>query len=475
MNDPTLPLPPPTRRVYCNRTLNLRSIRAIGYDMDYTLVHYHVEAWEQCAYEHLKTQLAARGWPVDGMAFDSALFIRGLVIDRELGNLVKANRFGYVKRASHGTRMLDFDEQRKTYGRTIVDLAEPRWVFLNTLFSQSEACMYAQFVDRLDRGDLPEILGYSDLYARVKQGLDRAHLEGALKAEILTDPQRFVALDPDVPATLLDQKDAGKRLLLITNSDWSYTRDMLAYAFDRFLPTGMGWRDLFDLVIVSAGKPQFFEGRQAAYRLASEDGLLRPNPGPLETGAVYVGGDARKVEDSLGLSDEEILYVGDHLFMDVHVTKSALRWRTALILRELEAEIEADEGFAPHAGDLSEHMLQKERLESQLAAARLVLQRARKGRADIPEAVATRVEAKLADLRERLARLDDVIAPLAQASNEVLSSRWGSLMRAGNDRSHLAKQVEQYADLYTSRVSNLLHVTPFAYLRAPRGNLPHDR
>ena len=121
MNDPTLPLPPPTRRVYCNRTLNLRSIRAIGYDMDYTLVHYHVEAWEQCAYEHLKTQLAARGWPVDGMAFDSALFIRGLVIDRELGNLVKANRFGYVKRASHGTRMLDFDEQRKTYGRTIVD------------------------------------------------------------------------------------------------------------------------------------------------------------------------------------------------------------------------------------------------------------------------------------------------------------------------------------------------------------------
>ncbi len=32
-------LVPRSRRVYCNRTLNLRSIRAIGYDMDYTLVH----------------------------------------------------------------------------------------------------------------------------------------------------------------------------------------------------------------------------------------------------------------------------------------------------------------------------------------------------------------------------------------------------------------------------------------------------
>ncbi len=37
------------RGVYCNRTLNLRSIRAIGYDMDYTLIHYHVEEWERRA------------------------------------------------------------------------------------------------------------------------------------------------------------------------------------------------------------------------------------------------------------------------------------------------------------------------------------------------------------------------------------------------------------------------------------------
>jgi hypothetical protein len=34
--------------------------------------------------------------------------------------------------------------------------------------------------------------------------------------------------------------------------------------------------------------------------------------------------------------------------------------------------------------------------------------------------------------------------------------------------------VERYADIYTSRVSNLLAETPFAYLRAARGSLPHD-
>ena len=42
------------------------------------------------------------------------------------------------------------------------------------------------------------------------------------------------------------------------------------------------------------------------------------------------------------------------------------------------------------------------------------------------------------------------------------------------DKSHLARQIERYADVYTSRVSNLLALTPFVYLRSPRGSLPHD-
>ena len=48
------------------------------------------------------------------------------------------------------------DEVREAYSRTLVDLGEPRWTFLNTLFSLSEGCLYAQLVDLLDRGELPE-------------------------------------------------------------------------------------------------------------------------------------------------------------------------------------------------------------------------------------------------------------------------------------------------------------------------------
>jgi 5'-nucleotidase len=74
----------------------------------------------------------------------------------------------------------------------------------------------------------------------------------------------------------------------------------------------------------------------------------------------------------------------------------------------------------------------------------------------------------------KAAALDGQIAPLARTATQQGNATWGLLMRAGNDKSHLARQVERYSDVYTSRVSNLLYATPFAYLRSPRGSLPHD-
>src|SRR5688500_7304125 len=95
---------PPERRIFCNRTLNLRSIRAVGFDMDYTLVHYRVAVWERHAYERARTRLFELGWPVSDLTFDPDFVILGLVVDLPRGNLVKASRFGYVTRAYHGTQ-----------------------------------------------------------------------------------------------------------------------------------------------------------------------------------------------------------------------------------------------------------------------------------------------------------------------------------------------------------------------------------
>lgn len=471
-----LPGPPPRERgIFCNRTMNMRSIKAIGYDMDYTLIHYRVDEWERLAYEHLKAWLLARQFPVDGLSFDPNLAIRGLIIDTELGNLLKVNRFGYVKRAMHGTSLVDFESMRRAYARTIVDLSEPRFVFLNTLFSLSEACMYAGLVDLLDAGKLPAAMGYEQLYRLTKSGLDEAHMEGRMKAEIIADPDRFVVLDPDAPRALLDQKHAGKKLLLITNSEWGYTDAMMRYAYQRFLPKGMSWRDLFDVVIVQARKPEFFMQRSPLFRIVTEDGLLSPTHGPIAMDNSYLGGDAMQVEKSLGFSGDEILYVGDHIWGDVRVSSSILRWRTALILRELEDEVVASHASRVDEARLSALMEEKEAKELAICQLRLVEQRRKSGDV-VAEGAPTleEIDLRLQAMKQALAELDERIGPLAKAAGEVSNPNWGLLLRTGNDKSHLARQIERSADIYTSRVSNFLLHTPYFYFRSRRGTLPHD-
>ncbi|MCK5799638.1 MAG: HAD-IG family 5'-nucleotidase [Deltaproteobacteria bacterium] len=467
--------PPPGRGIYANRTLNLRAVRAIGYDMDYTLVHYNVAAWELRAYEYLQDKLVARGWPVGDLRFDPEMTVRGLVLDLEKGNILKTNRFGYVKQAAHGSMPLPFEEQRATYAQTMIDLGDARFAFINTLFSKSEVCMYAQLVDRLDAGKIPGVLGYRDLYRQVKRGLDAAHMEGALKAEILADPKRFVELDEEIPLALLDQQRSGKKLLLITNSEWSYTREIMRYAFDPFLPGEMSWRELFDVIIVSAGKPAFFTGRNPIFEVVDRDeGLLKPVVGGLEDGGIYLGGSASLVEERLGIPAEQILYVGDHLFSDVHVSKNTLRWRTALVVRELEEEIAAISAFAPRRKKLARLMEEKEALEHQHCRLRLALQHKQRRYGDPVKTSVEKLRGRLATLKSQLQELDETIAPLAREASEIANARWGLIMRAGNDKSLFARGVEKSADIYLSRVSNFLYLTPFAYLRAPAGSLPHD-
>jgi hypothetical protein len=319
------------------------------------------------------------------------------------------------------------------------------------------------------------VIGYEDLFRRVRARFDEAHVEGTLKAEIIADPARFIEPDPDAARALLDQQHAGQRLMLISNAEWEYAREVMHFAFDRFLDNGMTWRDLFELVIVGARKPDFFSRELPLFRIADEErGLLAPVPGAIPEPGAYVGGDASRVEDYLELSGSRILYVGDHVFADVRMSKSSLRWRTALILRELEEELLAIEALRPIEHELSELMSVKEELERRHRDARLELQRLRNAPGAPDDDRAAEIENDLEGLWSEIEALDVRIAPLAKQSVEAFNPRWGTPMRAGYDISHLARQVERSADVYTSRVSNFLGVTPFAYLRAKRAFMPHD-
>lgn len=340
--------------------------------------------------------------------------------------------------------------------------------------------MYMQLVDLMEEGVISgkgapgEKMNYADLYELVRGSLDAAHAEGRMKAEIIADPERFVDVDPDVPLALLDQKHAGKELLLITNSEWTYTAAIMQVAFDPYLPGKMTWRDLFDLAIVNSRKPAFFTARGPAFEVVSEDGMLREHYGPLQRGKVYVGGNAALVEASLGYKGQDILYVGDHLFTDVNISKSMHRWRTALVLRELEDELDAVRSFQASQYELTELMAQKVERERAYAQLRLALLRGKLEYASNGDLSIHEIEQQMSTLRDAVSELDERIAPLARESTTLLNEHWGLLTRTGNDKSLLARQLENYADVYTARVSNFLRATPYAYLRSHRGSLPHD-
>ncbi len=461
---------PPERGLFCNRTLNLRGVRAIGYDMDYTLIHYHVDEWERAAFQHACERLAESGWPVESLRFDPESFTLGLTFDLELGNLVKATRFGYVVRAQHGETLLSFDEQRDAYFGTVIELSEDRFEFMNTLFELSRASLWTQLIEIHDKTPLEGVTSYLHLYREIDTALGAAHLEGALKRAIVADPDRFVDVDPGILTTLEDQRLAGKQLLLITNSEWWYTQQMMSWCFDTMLGPERTWRDLFDIVIVAAAKPRFFSGRGPIYRLVdAERGHLEPHLGPLEAGDVYHGGNARMVEQSLDHEGSQFLYVGDHLFGDVHVSKDVLRWRTCLIARELEAEVRAAAQFSDDEDQLESLMAEKTIIEQHHSFLRL-----KRRRLVVSGTEHHKVDREIEDTATKITEIDTRVAPLARAASLQGNTTWGPLMRAGVDKSLFARQVEKYADVYTSRVSNFASATPYGYLRAARGSLPHD-
>jgi len=55
---------------------------------------------------------------------------------------------------------------------------------------------------------------------------------------------------------------------------------------------------------------------------------------------VYYGGSLEKFEKMAGIKDgTRVMYVGDHIFADVRVSKKKHGWRTLLVIPELEREL----------------------------------------------------------------------------------------------------------------------------------------
>ncbi|MBK7778872.1 MAG: HAD-IG family 5'-nucleotidase [Sandaracinaceae bacterium] len=477
--------PPLERRVFCNRNLRLDRIEVVGFDMDYTLAHYHRRELGALLVELAIEKLVARGYPESfrALVVDQDFPIRGLLVDLRLGNLLKMDRYKYVKRAFHGLVELTREERRAAYHTHKLRPSSGRYVWLDALGSLPEVSLFAAAVDAVDRG-----LGnpgsprrdYASLFRDVRAAVDECTRDGSLRKRVVDEPDRYLDVDPALGAALHRLRSAGKRLFLLTDSDAAYTDAIMAHLLGRS-PDYPSYHRYFDWVITDAQKPAFFTS-QTPFREVLRGGALGAPVAELERGRVYAGGCLETFEQALGVVEDRVLYVGDHIHGDVLRAKKETAWRTMMVIQEMDAELLAHQKVLPWSERLLEQTAQREGLLDAIHEHQARIKTIETQVGELPEEVAApelvanraRLRKSSDKLRARLRELELNQDDLEERIAQEFHPGWGSLFKEGTELSSFGHQLEVFACLYTSRVSNLFAYSPTHYFRSPRDRMPHE-
>lgn len=453
------------QNVFVNRILNMKKIKYIGLDMDHTLIRYFTENFETLVYKIIVEKLIKKkNYPaaIAQFKFNFDESIRGLIVDAQNGNILKLSRYAAIRISHHGTRSIDFAEQKDRYGSTYIDLKDKNFMAIDTSFSVAFCVLYAQLVDYKD--EFPKSLpSYSDIAHDIKDSVDEAHSDGSLKDYITEHLDQFVIKDKALVEGMQQYIRHGKKFFILTNSDYYYTKKLLDYAINPFLPKGQTWENLFEYVITLANKPRFFYDNQKFLKVNATTGHMTNTQGAITPG-IYQGGCASKFTDDLQIHGDQILYIGDHIYGDILRLKKDCNWRTALVIEELGAEIVAHEKALPIEQKIIKLMAIKAALEEESVKQQTL-------NMDNPDQADSH---RTDTLFQQISELDGQIVTLLKEEVTYYNPTWGKVFRAGAEESYFAYQVERFACIYMEKISDLLQHSPMSYFRANRRLLPHD-
>jgi 5'-nucleotidase len=478
----------PTRRIYTNRNLDMAEIKAIGFDMDYTLAQYHQRAMDELAIRKTLDKLIENhGYPdeIRNAQIDHDFIIRGLVVDKDTGHICKLDQDRVVGRCYHGYHPISDEERKSLYGTKPLSLSSQRFIRVDTLFSLPESTLMAGIIEhyKLKGETLPKSPG--ELCTDIRQSIDEAHKDNSLKAEILSDLSKYIVQDPDLGPTLHKLKSAGKTLFLLTNSEYYYTDAVMSFLLDGVLPFFESWRDYFDVMIVDGRKPSFFNDPNPFVRLDEQGEPTAERVEHFSPRVVYSGGNIQELERMMDLTGDSLLYVGDHVYSDIVLSKRSGWWRTALVIQEMTEGIRHAIEYAPQLRRVYELDRAARQLDDMInyhQTLSLSLERVQKLIVALtsPETHvidSTRdkamrdIEKKKAILTRTLQEAEELEAEIERSFNKY----WGRPFRERHELSLFGDQVRHYADIYTSKVSNYLFYSPNQHFRAERATLPHER
>ena len=476
---------PRNHRIFVNRSLNFGNIKLIGFDMDHTLAPYNKEAFEALAFQKTLEKFINAGYPpeLSQLTYKQNFVIRGLIVDRERGNILKVDEHKYVKDAYHGYRRLSKEERHTLYNQP--GFKAQNFLSIDTFFALSEVQLFVDLVhyNNVNPGRIQK--SFSEIYQDLRKFIDLSHADGSIKKEVLGHPEKYINPDKHLAKTLVRLIDAGKHLFLLTNSHYDYTHSIMSYVLNQAHEEFGEWQEYWDYIIVGASKPGFFKGSQPFFEVQENSGLLKIHTGPLKNSSFFFGGNARLFEELTGFRGDEILYVGDHIYGDIIRSKGSVNWRTMLILKELEDEIPKIEESRSYLQTLEDLMEEREALDEELqklrslkAANKRQLMRARQSQDEKKkqalESARGKLNQKLAERKSQLKDLELNIKEIIDKRAKKFHPVWGELMKVGLERSRFANQVCNYACIYSSGVSNLRFYSPYKKFISYLEKLPHE-
>ena len=341
----------------------------LGFDLDHTIVRYTLETFMPLAASCIIRYLVEEeGYPASLLEreFPFEFAKKGLVIDKELGNVVKLDCKARVLQGAHGSRWLSGEELEETYGADplpdFAGVSTERYWPLNTFFDIPCAPVFAALVD-VEGGEGVgkwPAKSYADLTADIYKSVNFNYLSfegGHYFQPFKADPGKYVPERKDIRDWLLSlRKDHGFKLFLATNSMPEYSKLLLDHAF------GKGaWEDVFDVVLFKCRKPAFFTEHDVPFQEVtfgepeskseseSEAGggfeqvsvtfrtLEEGEDVVGEGGRMYHMGSASALHRGLGIEDpSRVVYFGDHIPYDCGAGKELAGWRTVGVVEEVD-------------------------------------------------------------------------------------------------------------------------------------------
>ncbi|XP_050272404.1 uncharacterized protein LOC126715700 [Quercus robur] len=436
--------------IYVNKNLRLDNIQVYGFDYDYTLAHYSANLQSliyDLAKEHMVNELR---YPEVCMKFkyDPTFPIRGLYYDRSKGCLLKLDFFGSIEPDGcyFGRRKLSRKEIEELYGTRHIGRDQARGLDgLMDFFCFSEACLIADVVQHFVDAKLEFDTSY--IYEDVNRAIQHVHRSGFAHRGILADPHRYLVKNGELLRFLRMLRDKGKKLFLLTNSPYYFVDGGMRFMLEDSLGYKDSWRELFDVVIAKAKKPEFYTSEHPFRCYDTEkDTLAYTKVDAFLPNKIYYHGCLKSFLQITKWNGPEVIYFGDHLFSDLRGPSKA-GWRTAAIIHELESEIHIQNEDSYRFEQAKFHITQEllGKLHSTVAQSQ-------------------RCEAYKSLFEELNKERQNARGMMKRMFNRSFGATF--LTDTGQE-SAFAYHIHQYADVYTSKPENFLFYPPEAWLQSP--------